>query len=47
MEVCVPYIVGLAISAFLGNMAYSYIYSQSDYGVENNINNSINNNINN
>ena len=47
MEVYVPYIVGSSISAFLGNMAYSYIYSQSDYGVENNINNSINNNINN
>lgn len=37
MEVYVPYIVGSSISAFLGNMAYSYIYSQSDYGVENNI----------
>ena len=45
MEVYVPYIVGSSISAFLGNMAYSYIYSQSDYGVENNINNSINNSI--
>ena len=33
------------ISAFLGNMAYSYIYSQSDYGVENNINNTTNNSI--
>ena len=41
MEVYVPYIVGSSISAFLGNMTYSYIYSQSYYGVENNINNSI------
>ena len=45
MEVYVPYIVGSSISAFLGNMAYTYIYSQSDYGVENNINKSINNSI--